>query len=141
KGRGVETYFLSFTTDPESMRVAARENATAIKALSDPQFILQQLGLQCKIAESSRLAERVQSNLVGRLRGQYDEVIDKGVKKAPFYVLIGAQMPSVLVETAFISNKVEAERLATEAYRDLVAKGIVYGIKKYMEDVEFSAQH
>jgi N-acetylmuramoyl-L-alanine amidase len=140
KGHGIETYFLNFTTDKESMRVAARENATTFKNLSDLQLILHDLMLHSKINESSRLADHIQGSLVGQLRGRYSEVADKGVKKAPFYVLIGAQMPSVLVETAFITNRTEAERLASNAYRDLTAAGIVAGIKEYIKEIETAAR-
>jgi N-acetylmuramoyl-L-alanine amidase len=140
KGRGIETYFLNFTTDAESIRVAARENATTAKNLSDLQLILNDLMLHSKISESSRLAEHIQGNLVGSLRASYDDVVDKGVKKAPFYVLIGAQMPAVLVECSFISNRTEAERLASEAYRQLIAKGILSGIKKYIIEIEMAAR-
>jgi N-acetylmuramoyl-L-alanine amidase len=140
KGRGVETYFLNFTTDKESIRVAARENATSAKNLSDLQMILNDLMLHSKISESSRLAEHVQRRLVNELRGSYDDIIDKGVKKAPFYVLIGAQMPAVLVEASFITNRTEAERLASDAYRQMVAKGIMAGIRGYIEEIEMAAR-
>lgn len=139
-GRGIETYFLNFTTDKESIRVAARENATSARNLSDLQMILNDLMLHSKISESSKLAEHIQRRLVKELRGGYEGVVDKGVKKAPFYVLIGAQMPAVLVEASFITNRIEAERLASEAYRQLVAKGIVAGIKSYIDEIEMAAR-
>jgi len=132
---GVETYFLNFATDEEAVRVAARENATTRKRISDLQSILRDLMLNSKIAESSRLASCVQKKLVRRLRIRYKHVKNHGVKKAPFYVLVGAEMPSILVETSYISNPTEAKRLTSPRYQRQVAKGIADGVDLYIHEV------
>lgn len=133
---GVSTYILNVATDAEAARVAALENATSTKRISDLEKILNDLMLNAKINESTRLAHLVQQGLVEKLRAKYDKVKDLGVRQAPFYVLIGAQMPCLLVETSFISNSREAARLATPAYQDAVAEGIAKGIDSYIKQVE-----
>jgi N-acetylmuramoyl-L-alanine amidase len=130
---GFETYILNLATDDESIRVAARENATSMKNISDLDSILKDLMQNAKVSESTRLASYVQFGALSRL-GNY-KVLDKGVKKAPFYVLLGAQMPSILVETGFISNPDECKRLMTAEYQKMVAQGIVDGIKRYIEEM------
>jgi N-acetylmuramoyl-L-alanine amidase len=130
---GIETYFLNLATDEESIRVAAMENATSTKNISDLQTILMDLMQNAKINESSRLASHVQSNMVGHLKKHYRQVRDKGVKQAPFYVLLGAQMPAILVETSFISNPRECQRLLDPAYQDRLCDGIVSGIESYIK--------
>jgi N-acetylmuramoyl-L-alanine amidase len=131
---GTETYLLNLATDEESIRVAAMENATSTKNISDLQTILMELMQNAKINESSRLAGYVQSHMVGHLRKKYSQVKDKGVKQAPFYVLLGAQMPAILVETAFISNPRECKRLMDPNYQDRLCDGIVRGIEKYIQE-------
>ena len=101
---GIETYFLNLATDEESIRVAARENATSTKNISDLQSILSDLMQNAKVNESSRLATRIQESVYKQLKRKYSRIRNKGVKQAPFYVLLGAQMPAVLVEASFISN-------------------------------------
>ncbi len=135
---GVETYFLNLSTDKEAMELAALENATSTKNIGQLQSILNDLMQNSKIKESSRLAGYVQQFLVKRLRKTHNDVKDLGVKQAPFYVLIGAQMPSVLVEVSFISNKKEAQRLATAAYRQKVAEGLADGIEKYISEIKLA---
>ncbi|MDJ0986342.1 MAG: N-acetylmuramoyl-L-alanine amidase [Desulfobacterales bacterium] len=131
---GLETYFLNLATDEEAIRVAAMENATSTKNISDLQKILFDLMQNAKINESSRLASFVQTSMVGHLRNKrYTRVKSKGVKQAPFYVLLGAQMPSILVETAFISNPRECKRLVNPKYQDRIAEGIVKGIRNYIK--------
>ena len=139
KAHGVETYFLNLATDKEAMELAALENATSTKKISDLQLILNDLMRNSKISESSRLARAVQDSLVKRLKSKYRDVKNLGVKQAPFYVLIGAQMPSILVETSFVSNKIEEKRLKSAAYRQQIAEGIAAGIKMYSEQVEMSS--
>ena len=139
---GTETYFLNLATDEESIRVAAMENATSTKNISDLQTILMDLMQNAKINESSRLAGYVQSHMVGHLDKKYKKVKDKGVKKAPFYVLLGAQMPAILIETAFISNPRECKRLMDPTYQDRLSDGIVRGIEKYIHETSPTAhQH
>jgi len=135
---GVETYFLNFALDKEAMSVAARENATSNKRIGDLKHILNDIMKNTKVDESSRLAGCVQRELVRNLRRQYDKVKSKGVKQAPFFVLIGARMPSVLVEVSFISNKKEEKRLKSDHYLSTVADGIINGIKSYISDTKFA---
>jgi N-acetylmuramoyl-L-alanine amidase len=136
---GIETYFLNLATDDEAIRVAARENATSTKNISDLQTILNDLMQNAKINESSRLASHVQESICGHLGGKFDMIKNKGVKQAPFYVLLGAQMPAILVETSFISNKRECERLNNPAYQDMLCDAIVRGIKNYIREINPSA--
>ena len=133
---GTETYFLNLATDDESIRVAAMENATSTKNISDLHSILNDLLKNAKINESSRLAAFVQGSLVKTLnRKGYDQIKDKGVKQAPFYVLLGARMPSILVETGFISNQQECRRLSSAAFQEHVAESIVQGLKAYIQQI------
>jgi N-acetylmuramoyl-L-alanine amidase len=132
KLHGVETYFLNLSQDKEAARVAARENASSGKKISDLEAILQDLMLNTKINESSYLAERVHGNLVKGLRENYKGIRDLGVKKAPFYVLLGARMPCILVEVAFLTNKEEEIRLQDGSYRQALASGITAGIRSYI---------
>lgn len=131
---GIETFILNLATDDESILVAARENATSTKNISDLDSILQDLMQNAKVSESTRLASYVLQGTYGRLRKKYDRIRNKGVKKAPFYVLLGAQMPSILVETSFISNARECKRLTDATYQDHLCQGIVDGIKRYIEE-------
>lgn len=131
---GMETFILNLATDDESILVAARENATSAKNISDLDTILKDLMHNAKVSESTRLASYVQLATHKRLKSKYRSVRNKGVKKAPFYVLLGADMPSILVETAFISNPRECERLKSSAYQEHLCQGIVDGIKYYIEE-------
>ena len=106
--RGIETYFLNFATNPEAEEVAARENATSAQTMGTLPAILKAIALNNKLAESRELATMVQTSLVRKLRTQNKGLRDLGVKQAPFVVLIGAQMPSVLAEISFLTNKSEA---------------------------------
>jgi N-acetylmuramoyl-L-alanine amidase len=126
-------------TDNDAILVAARENATSTKNISDLQSILNDLMQNAKINESSRLAAEVQVSVTKTLRNKYSRIKSKGVKQAPFYVLLGAQMPSVLIETSFISNPRECKRLKNRHYQDLMCDGIIAGIKKYVRQTNPSA--
>ena len=136
---GIETYFLNLATDDEAIRVAARENATSRKNISDLQTILNDLMQNAKINESSRLAAYVQRSLTGNLKKRYNLIKDKGVKQAPFYVLMGAQMPAVLIETSFISNSRECKRLISSTFQEHVCKSVTDGIKEYMKSTNPTA--
>lgn len=137
---GIETYFLNLATDDEAIRVAAIENATSTKNISDLQNILYDLVQNAKINESSRLAGHVQGSLVNHLkRKRYSRINDKGVKQAPFYVLLGAQMPAVLVETSFISNPRECKRLINPKYQQRLCEAIVRAIKQYIQETNPTA--
>lgn len=133
---GLETYFLNLATDARAVMVAARENATSEKNISDLQKILNDLMLNTKISESSRLANEVQRSMVAGARKRYKTTKDLGVKQAPFYVLIGAEMPAILVEIGFISNPTERKRLLNNKYLEDLADGIVTGIERYIKGIE-----
>lgn len=137
--QGVETYFLNLAKDQESARVAALENATSTRKISDLESILKDLMLNTKVDESARLAAQVQSNLVSRLKTDYESVRDLGTKQAPFYVLMGAEMPSILIETSFISNPVEEEKLKDKRFQKCLAESICSGILSYMEGMRTAA--
>ncbi len=137
---GIETYFLNLATDDESIRVAAMENATSTKNISDLSSILNDLLKNAKINESSRMAGFVQTSLIKHLnRKGYDRIRDKGVKQAPFYVLLGARMPSILVETSFLSNREECRRLTSAAYQEHLAEAIVDGLRGYIQEISPTA--
>jgi N-acetylmuramoyl-L-alanine amidase len=133
EAHGIETYFLDLASDEQSMRVAARENATTVSKVSDLQRILQDLQMTSKRNESSLLAGSVQQALVQVPKGGKNGR-DLGVKHAPFVVLMGAEMPSILVETGFISNPGEERKLADPKYRGQAARAIFEGIKEYLAD-------
>ena len=130
--RGVETYSLNIASDRYSIRLAARENSSSEKGISDLQFILADLATKANTEESSHLAQRVQKSLVGELSGKYSGVEDLGTKQALFYVLLGAKMPAILVETAFVSNPDEEKRLSSPAYQADVAGAIATGVGDYL---------
>ena len=134
--RGVETFFLNFALDKDAMRVAARENATSTKRISDLQSILNDLMRNSKIRESKRLAQYVQKGIIDTLKKRYKGIENLGVKQAPFFVLIGARMPAILTEISFISNRIEEKRLENNRYLNLVAQGIANGIISYVEATE-----
>jgi len=137
---GIETYFLNLATDDDAIRVAATENATSTKNISDLQTILYDLMQNAKINESSRLAGYIQGSMVSYLNSKrYSRIKDKGVKQAPFYVLLGAQMPSVLVETSFISNPRECKRLINPSFQERICDAIIQGIKTYIKDTSPTA--
>lgn len=131
--KGIETYYLNFSTNAEAMRVAARENATSAHQLSDLQDILASIMKNSKINESSRLAEYVHSSIVtNTVDKDFFKIRNLGVKQAPFYVLIGAEMPAILVEIAFISNKDDASNLTNVKFINKVAAQISNGIGAYI---------
>lgn len=132
KARGVETYFLSFTTDPWATQVAAQENAVSTKSIGELKSLIEKIMQNSKLTESKALAACVQKNLAKTLQKKHDSVADLGVKKAPFYVLAGAEMPAVLVEASFLSHRDEARLLRTEAYRSRIATGLYEGILAYI---------
>lgn len=132
KAYGIETYYLNLTTNPEAMRVAAFENATSTHQMSDLQNILSDILKNSKINESSRLAEQVHNSIITGLGKNYPHIKNLGVKQAPFYVLIGAEMPAILVEMAFISNKEDAEHLKSDHFLKNIASDISSGIQSYI---------
>ena len=140
RASGVETYYLNLTNDEAAIRVAARENAVSTKKMSDLQYILNDLMKTAKTNESSRLAAKVQGSLVASLKAKYNDVKGNGVKGAPFYVLVGTHMPSILVEVSFISNPKEEARLTDKEYIKEVVNGITIGIKGYAKEMEVASE-
>ena len=136
---GIETFFLNLATDEDAIRVAARENATSAKNISDLETILNDLMQNAKISESSRLAAMVQQEVYLHLKNNFSHIRSKGVKQAPFYVLLGAQMPALLVETSFISNPRECKRLISAKYQEKLCDGIIRGIRKYIKETSPTA--
>ncbi len=137
--RGIETYFLDLARGKDAMEVAARENATSAGQMSNLQSILTDLMQSTKINESAKLAECVQEKMISGLSCHYKQIHDLGVKRAPFVVLIGAQMPSVLTEIAFLSNPIEARRLKDPQYLTDVAQQIVAGVSTYADQLNLAS--
>jgi len=130
--RGVETYYLNFTSSPEALEVAARENAVSEKSIHELQDLVKKIALKEKIEESQEFAADVQGSLHSGLAAKNPGVRDRGVKKAPFIVLIGANMPSILAEISFVSNPGDERRLETADYRQKIAESLYRGIAKYV---------
>ena len=137
---GIETYFLDLASDEQSMRVAARENATTVSKVNALQRILQDLSMTSKRNESSLLAGSVQRAMV-QAPGAGKNGRDLGVKHAPFLVLMGAEMPSILVETGFLSHPGEERKLADPKYRAQAARAIFSGVKAYLATTNGSLAH
>ena len=130
--RGVETYYLNFTSSPEALEVAARENAVSEKSIHELQDLVKKIALKEKIEESREFAVDVDRSLHSGLAAKSPGVRDRGVKKAPFIVLIGANMPSILAEISFLSNPGDERRLKTNEYRQRIAESLYRGIAKYV---------
>jgi len=129
--RGVETYFLNFASSPDAESVAARENATSDRAMHNLPGIVRAIALNTKLDESRDLAAMVQEAMTTRLAGANSGLRSRGVKKAPFVVLIGAGMPSVLAEVAFLTNRPEATLVKTPAYRQRIAEALHAAVLRY----------
>jgi N-acetylmuramoyl-L-alanine amidase len=132
--RGIETYTLNTSSNRYSIRLAARENATSERGVGDLRYILADLATRANTSESSRLARQVQRSLVTSLSTQYAGVRDLGTKEALFFVLLGAKMPAILVETSFISHPEEEKRLAKPEYQGKVADSIAQAVAGFLED-------
>ena len=131
--RGVETYFLNFALNPQAEAVAARENAASGKTMSSLPGIIKAITLNSKLNESRDFAASVQRSLVRGMRPGNKTLKDLGVKQAPFMVLIGAAMPSVLAEISFVTNRQEARLLKLPAYRQRIAESLLAGILRYQQ--------
>jgi N-acetylmuramoyl-L-alanine amidase len=129
--RGVEVYYLNFTSDPDAMTVASRENAVSTQSVHELSDLVKKIALKDKIDESRELAGDVDAALYAGLRKGNDGLKDRGVKKAPFVVLIGANMPSILAEISFVTNPEDAEQLQSSAYRERVAESLCKGVERY----------
>jgi N-acetylmuramoyl-L-alanine amidase len=130
--RGVETYYLNFTSSPEALEVAARENAVSEKSIHELQDLVKKIALKEKVEESREFASNVQQALHNSLSTKNSSMRDRGVKKAPFIVLIGANMPSILAEISFVSNPTDERKLRTAEYRQKIAESLYRGIAKYV---------
>ena len=131
--RGVETYYLNFTSSPEALEVAARENAVSEQSIYQLQDLVKKIALKEKIEESREFAGDVQESLHSGLASKSPAIRNRGVKKAPFIVLIGANMPSILAEISFVSNPTDEHRLETSEYRERIAESLYHGIAKYVD--------
>ena len=130
--RGVETYYLNFTSSPEALEVAARENAVSEKSIYELQDLVKKIALKEKIEESREFAGDVQESLYGGLALNNSHIRNRGVKKAPFIVLIGANMPSILAEISFVSNPADERKLETSEHRQRIAESLYRGVSKYV---------
>jgi N-acetylmuramoyl-L-alanine amidase len=133
--RGIETYYLNFATSAEAMEVAARENANSQESMHDLQDLIKKIARNDKIEESKDLAEDIQDSLTGRLQLVSHNEKNRGVKKAPFVVLIGANMPSVLTEISFLSNPYDENLLRKATQRERIADGLYRGVAAYLESL------
>lgn len=134
--RGVETYFLNFALNPQAEAVAARENAASGKTMSSLPGIIQAITLNSKLNESRDFAASIQRALVRGMRGGNKTLKDLGVKQAPFMVLIGASMPSVLAEISFVTHQQEARLLKLPGYRQRIAESLLAGILRYQQSLK-----
>ena len=132
---GLETYYLDEAKTQDAALVAARENGVSVKNISDLQFILTDLMLSSKVKESHHLADCVQRGILQSLRGARLTAFDNGVRSAPFYVLVGARMPAILVEFGYITNTGDLQNLKSDRYLQRQAEGLVEGILRYKAEL------
>lgn len=133
--RGVETYYLNFATSPEAMEVATRENAYSTESIHDLQGLIQKIARNDKIEESKELATDIQDSLSHRLELVSESEHNRGVKRAPFVVLIGADMPSILAEISFLSNPTDERLLRKPLQRERIAMGLYRGVAAYLASI------
>ncbi len=134
RAKGISTYVLSRATDREALEVAARENGVSVKKLSEVKFIIDDLSTYGRKKESLKLAKTVNDAIVRNISTRHGPVHNLGLKQAPFYVLVGARMTAVLVETSFISNRSEEARLRSHRYLETIAESVVEAIRYYGEN-------
>ncbi len=139
--RGVEAFYLDFTTSPRALAVAARENSLAQMPVHRLKSLLEKISLNNKVDESREFASDVDHSIVHVLHGDHIDIPNRGVRKAPFVVLIGAHMPSILVETSFISNPTGDHLLGEASYRQKIAQGIFDGIQRYIKSLNSLPYH
>jgi len=137
--RGIETYYLNMKGSPEAMAVAARENAVSQQGIHDLEEVVKKIARTEKIDESRELAEDVQDSLAKRIQKTTKPVKNRGVRKAPFVVLIGADMPSILTEISFLSNPTDEQLLKKPEYRQRVAEGLYQGVSDYLQSMNSMA--
>ena len=136
KVHGIETYFLNFASNSDAEAVAARENSASGRAMHSLPDIVRAIALNNKIDESRDFAEMVQRSMVRRLASRNKQLKDLGVKQAPFVVLIGAEMPSVLAEISFVTNRQEGQLLKTGAYRQQIAEALLDAVVRYQQSLK-----
>jgi N-acetylmuramoyl-L-alanine amidase len=136
RARGVETYFLNFASNPDAEAVAARENSSSGRAMHSLPDIVRAIALNNKIDESRDFADMVQHSMVNRLSTRNKQLKDLGVKQAPFVVLIGAAMPSVLAEISFVTNKPEGQLLKSSTYRQQIAEALLDAVLRYQQSLK-----
>lgn len=132
---GVETFYLNFSPDPAVNELAAKENASSTKNIREMKLIVEKIIKNSKYEESRDLAEKIHQNLLNHLKHNFGPRDDLGVKGGPFWVLIGSEMPAVLVEVSHLSNQKEEEALKTDIYREAVATGLFRGIMEYVKSL------
>jgi N-acetylmuramoyl-L-alanine amidase len=128
---GVETYYLNFTNSPDAMNVAARENAISDKSVFELKDLIQKISLHDKIEESKQFAESVQTSMQAFTARSFPSARNRGVRKAPFVVLIGASMPSILAEVGFVTNSRQEALLSKPEYRQKLAEALYRGVHSY----------
>ena len=133
--RGVETYYLNLKGSAEAMEVASRENASSDQGIHDLEDMVKKIARNEKIDESKEFAEDIQDSLAKRMQKTSKTVKDRGVRKAPFVVLIGADMPSILTEISFLSNPADEKLLKQPEYRQRVAEGLYQGVASYLQSL------
>jgi N-acetylmuramoyl-L-alanine amidase len=139
--RGVETYYLNLKGSAEAMEVAARENASSDQGIHDLEDMVKKIARNEKIDESKEFAEDIQDSLAKRMQKTSKTVKDRGVRKAPFVVLIGADMPSILTEISFLSNPADEKLLKQPEYRQRVAEGLYQGVASYLQSLNSMTQN
>lgn len=135
QARGIETYYLNLKGSAEAMEVASRENATANESIHDLEDLVKRIARSEKIDESREFASDIQESLAKRIQKSYKPVKDRGVRKAPFVVLIGADMPSILTEISFLSNPADEQLLKKPEHRQRVAEGLYQGVASYLQNL------
>jgi len=133
--RGIETYYLNFTSNPDALEVAARENATSQESVHGLQELIEKIALTEKIEESKELAQQIQRSVYAQVAQSNGQERDRGLRKAPFVVLIGANMPSVLSEISFLTNPRDESLLKKATYRQKIAEALYRGIAGYVNNL------
>ena len=133
--RGIETYYLNLKGSPEAMEVAARENAVSNVGIHDLEDLVKKIARNEKIDESKEFAEDIQTSLSQRVQKTNKTVKNRGVRKAPFVVLIGADMPSILTEISFLSNPADEQLLKKPEHRQRLAEGLYQGVASYLQSL------
>jgi N-acetylmuramoyl-L-alanine amidase len=136
QARGIETYFLNFASNPEAEAVAARENSASGRTMHSLPDIVRAIALNNKLDESRDFADTVQRAMVRRLSTRNKQLKDLGVKQAPFVVLIGAMMPSVLAEISFVTNRQDSQMLKSSAYRQQIAEALLDAVLRYQQSLK-----